>query len=192
SYALSGTANTADFNSDDLEFSQFLVFTDGDVQYTRVRTIDDTTIEGNEAFSFQLVLDDFFALDIRDGNGRIARLDPDDVNDLFAAAGGITFNIGAITGTIIDNDFPNRAPSITSGNTGTVAENAPTTTVVYDANASDPDTTAPNNSLSFSLSGADASLFTIDSDDGEVRLKNSANFEAKNSYSLNVIVTDGG
>ena len=33
---------------------------------------------------------------------------------------------------------------------------------------------------------------TIDSDDGEIRLNNSANFEVKNSYSLNVIATDNG
>jgi hypothetical protein len=112
SYALSGTANTADFNADDLTFSQFLVYTDGFVQYTSVRTIDDTTIEGNEAFSFQPVLrNDQFALDIRGSDGVLDRLTPAEINTLFASAGGITFNIGALTGTIIDNDFPNQPPT---------------------------------------------------------------------------------
>ena len=32
----------------------------------------------------------------------------------------------------------------------------------------------------------------MNSDDGEIRLNNSANFEVKNSYSLNVIATDNG
>ena len=57
-------------------------------------------------------------------------------------------------------------------------------TIAYDASASDPDA---GQSLVFSVSGTDSSLVTIDSDDGEIRLNNSANFEVKNSYSLNVM-----
>ena len=82
----------------------------------------------------------------------------------------------------------NDPPSITSGATGTIAENASISTIAYDAQATDPD----GNSITFSITGTDASLFTIDSDDGEVRLKNSANFEVKNSYSINVVATDNG
>ena len=82
----------------------------------------------------------------------------------------------------------NDPPSITSGATGTIAENSSISTIAYDAQAIDPD----GNSITFSITGTDASLFTIDSDDGEVRLKNSANFEIKNSYSINVVATDNG
>ncbi|MBA1145419.1 cadherin repeat domain-containing protein, partial [Mesorhizobium neociceri] len=39
----------------------------------------------------------------------------------------------------------NEAPTVTSGATASVAENAPASTVVYTATATDPDTTAPNN-----------------------------------------------
>ncbi|BFM39586.1 FG-GAP-like repeat-containing protein [Synechocystis sp. LKSZ1] len=106
------------------------------------------------------------------------------------ANGGVDTS-GPQTFTITVNSV-NDAPSITSGATASIAENSPVSTVIYTATAIDPDTTPPNNTLSFSLSGTDASLFTIDSDDGEVRLKNPANFEIKNSYSIDVVVTDGG
>ncbi|SDM85099.1 VCBS domain-containing protein [Afipia sp. GAS231] len=85
----------------------------------------------------------------------------------------------------------NEAPTITSGTTASVAENAPTSTVVYQAVASDPDTTAPNNVITWSLTGTDAAAFSIDAG-GNVTLNSPANFEAKNSYSINVVATDGG
>ena len=52
--------------------------------------------------------------------------------------------------------FPNYdvfvgAPTVTSGTTGSVAENAATSTVVYTGTATDPDTTAPNNTIAWSL-----------------------------------------
>ena len=47
-----------------------------------------------------------------------------------------------------------------------------------------------NDVLTYSVSGTDSGLITIDADDGEVRLKTSADFETKNSYSFNVIATD--
>ncbi|WP_246671958.1 cadherin domain-containing protein [Mesorhizobium sp. B2-3-10] len=86
----------------------------------------------------------------------------------------------------------NEAPTVTSGATATVAENAPASTVVYTATATDPDTTAPNNTKTWSLTGTDASLLSINASTGEVTLNASANFEAKNSYSFNVVDTDGG
>ncbi|MES0027262.1 MULTISPECIES: cadherin domain-containing protein, partial [unclassified Mesorhizobium] len=85
----------------------------------------------------------------------------------------------------------NEAPTVTSGATASVAENAPASTVVYTATATDPDTTAPNNTKTWSLTGTDASLLSINSS-GQVTLNTSANFEAKSSYSFNVVDTDGG
>jgi Ca2+-binding RTX toxin-like protein len=70
-----------------------------------------------------------------------------------------------------------------------VAENATTSTVVYDASATDPDT---GDTVTFSLAGADAAAFNINAATGEVRLNASADFEAKSSYSIDVIGTDGG
>uniref|UniRef100_A0A4Y8UFA5 Cadherin repeat domain-containing protein n=1 Tax=Gammaproteobacteria bacterium LSUCC0057 TaxID=2559237 RepID=A0A4Y8UFA5_9GAMM len=81
----------------------------------------------------------------------------------------------------------NEAPSITSGAIATIAENSASSTVVYSTLVSDPDT---GSSFTYSLTGTDASSLSIDSN-GQVRLNASANFEAKNSYSFNVVVSDG-
>ena len=78
------------------------------------------------------------------------------------------------------------APTITSISTGTVTENAVTSTVIYKATATDANTT-----LKYSLSGTDAALLNINSTIGNVTLKTSANYEAKKSYSFNVIASDG-
>jgi VCBS repeat-containing protein len=81
----------------------------------------------------------------------------------------------------------NDAPVITSGATATVAENAPVATVVYDADATDVDA---SDEITYSLTGADAALLTIDSSTGVVRLLASANFERQASLSFTVVATD--
>ena len=86
--------------------------------------------------------------------------------NVVATDGGNLSDSKPVTITVTDLD---EKPSITSGATGTVAENAPVNTVVYTVQASDPDTTAPNKTLSYSLSGTDANLFNINSTTGEVR-----------------------
>ena len=60
-----------------------------------------------------------------------------------------------------------------------VDENLSTTTVVYDGNATDVDS---SDTITFNL-GTDAALLQ-GSNDGEVRLKTLADFETKNSYIL--------
>jgi T1SS-143 domain-containing protein len=87
----------------------------------------------------------------------------------------------------------NDLPIISSGSTGSEAENAPIANVVYQTVASDLD---PGATLTYSLTGADASLFTISST-GAVTFKASPNFEApadaggNNVYDIIVNVTDG-
>jgi Ca2+-binding RTX toxin-like protein len=85
----------------------------------------------------------------------------------------------------ITDVFENRAPTITSGTTATVAENSPASTVVYQAAASDPD----GDPLTFSLTGADAAKLTIDST-GAVRLISSADYETQQSYVFTVRAAD--
>jgi hypothetical protein len=80
----------------------------------------------------------------------------------------------------------NEAPSFTSGATGTVAENAATGATVYTAAAADPET----GTVTYSLSGTDASAFSIGSSSGVVTLNGSADYETKSSYSINVIASD--
>ncbi|CAG9297436.1 cadherin domain-containing protein [Celerinatantimonas diazotrophica] len=94
--------------------------------------------------------------------------------------------------TVSVNDLNDNPPVITSSATGSVNENAPTSTVVYQVTATDADGTAANNTLQYSLSGADANLLNIDAMTGAVTLKNAADYETKNTYSFNVVVTDSG
>jgi hypothetical protein len=79
------------------------------------------------------------------------------------------------------------APTITSGTTGSVAENAATSTVVYTTTATDIDV---GTTLTYSLGGTDANAFNIGSSTGVVTLKASADFETKSSYAFSVVATD--
>ena len=86
----------------------------------------------------------------------------------------------------------NEAPTITSGAAASFAENA--TGIVYTAAATDPDAGA---TLTYSISGADASLFNINATTGAVTFKSSPNYEAptdvggNNVYDVNVTASDG-
>ena len=79
------------------------------------------------------------------------------------------------------------APTLTSADTAMVEENTSTDTVIYDAEANDAD----NDALSYSVSGTDQAYVTIDSDDGEIRLLNPADYETKDSYTFDVTASDG-
>lgn len=97
--------------------------------------------------------------------------------------------ITALTVTVDDvNEY---AAVFGSGATGSVVENAATGTVVYQAVTSDADATAGQRSVVYSLGGADAALLAVDAASGAVTLAASADFEAKGSYSFNVLATNG-
>ena len=68
-----------------------------------------------------------------------------------------------------------------------VEENADITTVIYDADATDPD----GDTLTYSVSETGQAYVTIDSDDGEVRLLNPADYETKDSYTFDITASDG-
>jgi len=93
--------------------------------------------------------------------------------------------------TTIDLSLTNvndNAPVFSSGTTGSVDENAPTTTVIYTAITTDADNLgAPT----YTLGGADAALLNINANTGTVTLKTSANFEVKPLYSFDVLANDG-
>lgn len=90
----------------------------------------------------------------------------------------------------------NSPPVITSPGASTVNENTPTSAVVFDVDATDSD--LPAQTLTYSISGLDAALFTIDTATGEIRFLNiSPDFElpadggADNHYNMTVTVSDG-
>ena len=76
---------------------------------------------------------------------------------------------------------------VTQSGPATITENADVSTVILDVNATD----AENDTLQYSVTGTDAALVTIDTDDGEVRLNAPADYETKSSYSFTVNVSDG-
>ncbi|MCR9080162.1 MAG: cadherin domain-containing protein [Hyphomonadaceae bacterium] len=87
------------------------------------------------------------------------------------------------------------APVITSQSTGSVDENDHRSTIVYDADATDPDGDASD--LRYSLAdGGDNDLFNIDTRTGEVKFNASPDHEnpldgdGNNDYEITVIVTD--
>jgi hypothetical protein len=90
-------------------------------------------------------------------------------------------------------DVNDHTPVFTSGNVGSVAENAAISTVIYTASATDADGTDVNRTVVYSLKdGGDKALLNINSSTGVVTLKASADFEAKASYTFTVVATDTG
>ena len=120
----------------------------------------------------------------------------DDGNDVYQitvlVSDGVHGNAQDVSITVTDvNDV---APTITSAASANEAENTAASSVVYTATASDPDTIG---SLSFSLTGTDAALFSVDPGTGEVRFLASPDFEspadsdADNAYQVTVHANDG-
>jgi hypothetical protein len=94
--------------------------------------------------------------------------------------------------TVIDvNDH---APVFTSGNSGSVSENAPVTEPIYVAVTTDADGPAANRIATYAIKPGlgDADLVSIDPATGVVRLKASADFETKNTYTFTVVATNVG
>lgn len=87
----------------------------------------------------------------------------------------------------------NEAPTLgATSYSDTIAEGAATTTVLFTATATD----AESDAITFSLSGSDASIFSIDPASGEVTFKAVPDYEPAgdanddNIYSFNVVATD--
>ena len=118
-----------------------------------------------------------------------------------AASNAYTFSVlvsdgqlNASQSVVLNVANVNEAPIITSASTVEVNENTPTSMVVYTAVATDVDA---GTLLRYSLSGADASKFNINTGTGAVTFQASPDFEANgsaarsNTYSFNVVASDG-
>jgi VCBS repeat-containing protein len=115
--------------------------------------------------------------------------DTDNVYDVtVSASDGTTVTTQIVQVTV--NDV-NEAPVVTSAATAGTSEN--NSGVVYTATATDPEGAA----LSYSLSGADAALFTINATSGEVSFLAPPDFEVpldadgNNVYEITVTASDG-
>ena len=91
----------------------------------------------------------------------------------------ITVNI-----TDVDEAVPNSAPSITSSATFSAAENQ---TSIGTVTATDAD----GDSLTYSLSGTDASSLSINSSSGVMTFKTAPDYETKSTYTATVTASDG-
>ena len=117
------------------------------------------------------------------------------VNALSASQSLIdTFNVTAEDGTTaavsVTITGANDAPVITSAATAAaINENSGAGQTVYTVTATDVDTA---DSITYSLGGTDAGLFTINGSSGAVTLTANPDFETKSSYSFDVIATDNG
>ncbi|RZV43871.1 MAG: cadherin repeat domain-containing protein, partial [Acidimicrobiales bacterium] len=91
----------------------------------------------------------------------------------------------------------NEAPSVTAGASATVAENQTGTTI--DASSSDPESETDNGGgLAYSLAGADAARFSVDSGTGVLTFASAPNYEVPgdaggdNVYNVQIVITDSG
>ncbi len=161
-------ANDTDFDGDTLSITQV----DALSSLGAVISVVDGQVIYNPAGSFDALkegetITDTFTYTVNDGRG-----------------GSTTATVSVtITGT-------NDAPELQLASSLDYAENG--TDVVADAEASDVD----SDGVTFSLSGTDAALFTIDEDTGEIRFRSAPDYETPadsngdNTYDLIVTATD--
>ncbi len=95
----------------------------------------------------------------------------------------------SVTINIIDVD-ENRAPVFTEGNSATrsITENTGSGVNIGSAVSA---TDADNDTLEYTLGGTDASSFSINSTNGQLRTNAALNYEKKTSYSVTINVSDG-
>ncbi len=107
----------------------------------------------------------------------------------------ITVSDTKLTDTInvtvnVTNVDENRAPAFADGasTTRSVAENTEADTNIGSAvSATDPDA---DDTLTYSLSGADAAAFSIDSTTGQLQTSGALDYETKTSYAVTITVSD--
>ncbi len=95
------------------------------------------------------------------------------------------------TVTTKDDNTPNNAPVFTDGDstTLTIAENTGSGVDIGSAvSATDED---KDDTLTYTLGGTDASSFSIDSGSGQLKTSATLDYEAKDSYSVTITVSDG-
>ncbi|XP_068136139.1 protocadherin Fat 4 [Hyperolius riggenbachi] len=93
--------------------------------------------------------------------------------------------------SIILLDVNDNPPSFISPKLTYVQENTPTDTIVFRAQATDPDS-GPNSYIQYSLLSSLGNKFTIGNIDGEVRLTGELDREDVSNYTLTIIATDKG
>ena len=106
---------------------------------------------------------------------------------------GVTRNV-----TITVTDLNDNSPVFNAaGTTASASEGLSTATVVYDGAATDADLTPANNTIAYSLTGADAGDFVINASTGAIRFAATPDFEipadanTNNAYQITLHANDG-
>ncbi|MDO6683795.1 cadherin repeat domain-containing protein, partial [Oceanobacter sp. 5_MG-2023] len=164
----------------------------GSVIYTAVA---DDSVDISDGVTFSLSGTDAAYFSIDASTGEVTLLADAD----YETKSSYNFTVTATDGagnftnqavTLAVNNLDEVAPTITSGDTATaIDENSGAGSVIYTATADD--SADISDGVTFSLSGDDATYFSIDASTGEVTLLADADYETKPSYSFTVTATDG-
>lgn len=93
--------------------------------------------------------------------------------------------------SIILLDVNDNAPSFISPKLTYIPENTPIDTIIFKAQATDPDS-GPNSYIEYNLLNPSGNKFSIGTIDGEVKLIGELDREAVSNYTLTIIATDKG
>ena len=162
---------------------------------TNIGSAISATDPDNDTLTYTLGGTDAAAFRINTNNGRLKTRTALDYEAKSSYAVAITASDGELTDTIdvtinVTDVDENRAPSFTEGNrtTRSVAENTDSGVNIGSAvGASDPD----NDTLTYTVGGADAAAFRINGTNGQLRTNTALNYESDASYSVIVSVSDG-
>ena len=89
----------------------------------------------------------------------------------------------------------NESPTIPAGQSFTITENPSANAIVGTVVATDPNSSAPSNTLSYTITGGNSSgAFSINSTTGQIRVANpgAVDFETNQQFTLQIQVVDGG
>ncbi|MDX6585328.1 MAG: hypothetical protein QOI10_4512, partial [Solirubrobacterales bacterium] len=161
---------------------------EGTSSSTVVYTGTATDLDAGDIITWSLTGADAGAFTIDNATGAVTfNSSPD-----FETQSSYSINVVASDGTVTSTQavtvgISDVAPGNTSATSVSVPEGTGTSTVVYTAAATD----VRGGAVSFSLTGADAGAFTIDSATGAVTFNASPDFETQSSYSFSVVASDG-
>ncbi len=205
--SISVTINVTDV--DETPLNNVPVFSDGD---STTRSITENTGSGvnigtavsasdtdGDTLTYTLSGTDAGAFSIDSSSGQLRTSASLDYETKFSYSVTISVSDGnggsdSITVTInvsdVDETPTNTAPEFTGGSstTLTVTENTGPGVDIGGAVAA---TDADNDELTYSLSGTDASSFSIDSYSGQLKTSETLDYESKSSYSVSVTASDG-
>ncbi|MFD1789044.1 cadherin domain-containing protein [Sphingomonas floccifaciens] len=158
---------------------------------TPVYTATATDPDANTTLTYTLGGTDAAAFAVA-ANGAVSLRAPADFETKPSYSFTVTASDGSLSTTqtvTLNVTNVNEAPTFTSATRATtVAENVAAGTALFTAGgATDQDV---GNTVTYSLSGTDASAFAVNAATGAVTFVASPNFEAKSSYAFNLVATD--